>query len=538
MTFKAVYRPYVGFSSPFWLSAARASTSLRAAFPLFHSRITSPSHQSRWFSQGRFSLPRGCSTSKPFNIGSTLLIGVLFLPTALYAEETKFKSSSSPKPAIFSSIEGKAWVEKIIEKHVEVLWLADAHVRKTEEGHATLQGAYSEQLFGQKYIEFDRTIMTLHCMKLVLDGSHKAYLAFTAAQPEETRLSYENFKALHLQGLKILQSKWGGLSEQQIALAMETALVLGDIGKSEKARELFKPYGISAPDHDDFYGEAMAELMKNPSLCPSFAKLPLKAKELLASVANQAHYGHVTHLEGGANMFTKLMESEIPQKDPLALAFDLFVHTCDVMGALGHVNNKSSIVYNESTHQAMQAMKEAVKVLADPKKTQVDAYNAYLTVRANWLGLNPDESSDRVLARIGAMLRLFTPEEGVVLKESMNGLDPILSDKIARQLDVQREDLPSRTPTYMPAVLVNLLNNPELGNTKEDRLTKAVQLGLPFIARVLEKHKEMLIGHEIDANIPLNFNKMAGFAKTDPKLLNEGFYIDRNGLIHSTSETD
>lgn len=471
---------------------------------------------------------------KAGKVGLYLLLGgALFTSYALYANEN---TASSSKPMIFSPIEGRQWVEKCVEDHPEILWLADANVRKTEEGQATLQGTYSEQLFGQKYVEFDRTIMTIHCLKLILDGSDRAYLAFTAAQPQETKLSRDSFNALHIQGQKLLKSKWGGMSELQMAQAMETALVLGDIGKSETARELFKPYGITAPDHDDFYGEVMQVIEKQPRLCPSFAKLPSPARKLLVEIANLAHYGHITHLEGGTGMFSKLRESEVPSSDPIALSFDLFVHTCDVAGALGHVNNKSSLVYTELTHRAMQAMADAVRVLSNAHQSKWDAYNAYLGIRASWLGLSSEDHSDRVLARIGAMLRLFTPEEGAVLRKAMLELSPTIRDRIAAQLDVQQQDQPGRTPTYMPAVLVNLSNNPQLGASKEERLSKAVTIGLPFIARVLERHKELLVTKEIDPNTPLNFNKMAGVAKTSPDLLCKEFYIDKEGGVHLKSE--
>lgn len=325
------------------------------------------------------------------------------------------------------------------------------------------------------------------------------------------------------------------VSELQMAQAMEAALVLGDIGKSEKARELFKPYGIKAPDHDDFYGEAMQVLVQHPKLCPSFSRLPTSAKKILAEIANLAHYGHVTHLEGGLGMFSKLKESGIASKDPIALSFDLFVHTCDVAGALGHVNNQSSLVYTEPAHRAVQAMGEAVRVLSNPYKNELDAYNSYLSVRASWLGLDPNNSSDRVLSRIGAMLRLFTVEEGAVLRKAIHELDPSIRS-LAAQLDVHSQDQPSRTPTYMPTVLVNLSNNPELGKTKEERLSKAITMGLPFIARVLERHKELLLKNEIDSNIPLNFNKIAGIAKTSPASLSGEFYIDQDGSVHLASE--
>jgi len=181
--------------------------------------------------------PGDDTVKKTGKIGLLLLFsGALFIAFSLYSNENK----ASSKPIVFSPVIGREWVEKCVEQYPEILWLADATVRKTEEGEATLQGTYSEQLFGQKYIEFDRTIMTIQCLKLILDGSEKAYLAFTAAQPNDGKLSHASFQALHVQGERLLKSKWEGLSDLQMAQAMETALVLGDIGKSEKARELFK----------------------------------------------------------------------------------------------------------------------------------------------------------------------------------------------------------------------------------------------------------------------------------------------------------
>jgi hypothetical protein len=441
-------------------------------------------------------------------------------------------SFSAPIPAVFSQVdEGLLWVEKCIEQHPEILWLADADVRKTEENQASLGGSYSEQLFGQKYIEFDRTMMTIRCLKLVLDGSEKSYLEFTAGQSKEDKLSREGFQTFHLEGQRVLKSQWEGISEMEMAQAMETALVLGDIGKSEKARALFRPYGIESPDHDDFHGEVMQMIEKHPELCPSFAQLSCSARKLLVKVANLAHYGHVTHLEGGVAMFRKLRESGIPSEDPMALSFDLFVHTCDVAGAFGHVNHHSSLAYTELTHRALQATGEAMRVLSNPIKTEWDAYNTYLGIRASWLGLNAEDNTDRVLARLGAMLRLFTLEEGVVLKEAMGRFDDAMRSKIIAKFDVQQIDQFSRTPTYVPATLVNLSNQRQLGDSKEERLFQAIIIGLPFITRVLERYKELMDNGEIDPNIPLNFNAVAGIAKSSPSSLNNDFSIDEEGNV-------
>jgi hypothetical protein len=440
------------------------------------------------------------------------------------------QAQPQPAPQAPAPIQGKALVEKLTQQYPELLWLASADVRKTEEGQAAVDKPYSEQLFGKKFIEFDRSVMALHCLKLILDGSDKSYDEFTAAQPAAAKLSRDSFRVLHEQGLAVIKSRYLGMSAAEITAALETALVLGDMGKSEKARTIFKSYGATAPDHDDFYGEAMKVLQKQPRLANSYARLTSRGKRLLNTVANLAHYGHITHLEGGPAMFAQLKQSKIASSDPKALAFDLFVHTCDVMGALGHLNNSSSLVYTEPTHRGMQAMAASCCVLSDSTKTEADAYEAYLAQRAAWLGLNAAQPDDRVLARIGAMLRLFTPEEGAQLKEAMQQISEQDRMRIAVQFNPAQQT--GRTPTYMPTVLVNLFNNQTLGAAPQERLSKAVVYGLPFLAKVLEKQKQRLEQGQANPDVPLNFNTIAGVAKTAPRQLAEkDFTIDAEGMV-------
>ena len=123
---------------------------------------------------------------KPVKIGLFLsLITSAFTSLPVYANDN---DSTSSNPIIFSPVKVTVVYQECVRQHPEILWLADSNVRKTEEGQATLQGTYSEQLFGQKYVEFDRTIMTIHCLKLILDGSDKAYQTFTASQPKDAKL--------------------------------------------------------------------------------------------------------------------------------------------------------------------------------------------------------------------------------------------------------------------------------------------------------------------------------------------------------------
>ncbi len=433
---------------------------------------------------------------------------------------------------VLAKSEGREWVEQCLEEHPEIVWLADEKVRKTEEGDATCPNIYSELMFGKKFIEFDRTLLSLHSLKLILDGSDHAYQRFSAAQESSVRLKVESFRELHAQGKGLLQSRWHGLSEIDMARAMTTALVLGDMGKSAQARQVFHTYGIHAPDHDDFFGEAMQILNHYPQLSPSFSQLNATAQTLLIKVANLAHYGHITHLEGGPAMFQHLKQSQIPRCDPIALEFDLFMHKPDIAGALGHVNSNSSLVYTESIHRTTQAMDEAVRLLSDLKKGEFDAYDAYLKTRATWLGLDPNDKVDRVLARMGAQLRLFDVEEGRILKKTIFKLDKNDYERILTQFDIETISPEERTPTYIPALLVNLLNHNHLGPSKEQRLSQAITIGFPFISQVLQQHRDRLKNHLANPLIPLNFNSVAKVAKMNPILLiSNDFDIDQEGTV-------
>lgn len=233
-------------------------------------------------------------------------------------------------PSIFVPTDGRIWVIQIIQRYPEILWLAD----RKEEAKAVLGNSSSEQFFGQKCIEFDRTLMRLRSLKLILDGSDYAYEMFTGTQPEETRLARESFAHLHAKGKALLATGWGDLSEWQMVQAMETALILGDMGKSGKARELFAPYGVRAPDPDNFYGEAMEVLKDHPELSASFARLPPSSQSLLSQTA--------------------LKSNALAANDPTILAFYFFVYTCDIAGALGDIDPDCSLTYTEPTHQAMK----------------------------------------------------------------------------------------------------------------------------------------------------------------------------------------
>jgi len=68
-------------------------------------------------------------------------------------------------------------------------------------------------------------------------------------------------------------------------------------------------------------------------------------------------------------------------------------------------------------------------------------------------------------------------------------------------------------------VLVNLMNNRNLGDTVEERSSRAVNIGVPFISSTLETYRSMLDEGKLRSDAPLNFNPAAGTAAAAPELL-------------------
>ncbi|HEX2580273.1 MAG TPA: hypothetical protein VHK67_07725 [Rhabdochlamydiaceae bacterium] len=258
--------------------------------------------------------------------------------------------------------------ERVTIQYPEVFWLAQAEA--TEESHATTENSFSQKR------EFHRALLSLHSLRLILDGSDKAYQEWTAAQLESDKLSRASFNSLHEQGRSLLASNYQGLSSAQIQQAMETMIVLGEIGKSEKGKTLFKHHAVMATDPEEFYEQAITVLKNNPRLSRSFSRLPYTAKQLLQKTANLVHCQQLLQLEATPSLFTKLKASNLAATDPIALSFAFFVETCKFAGTLGHVNNLSSLVYTEQAHQTMQRVAKACYLLADPMITEFDAYNS------------------------------------------------------------------------------------------------------------------------------------------------------------------
>ena len=432
-------------------------------------------------------------------------LGWLFvlLPTLIFSDCPCKNRQQQPPPPVAVPIEGKAWVQKMIALYPEIEWLGSAHKKPPISSAAS----YSEEIFGQKFAEFDRLVMSLYCLDLILDGSDQAYQKFTASQPESVKLSKESFRALHSQCSAILRSRFFGSFPFEMRQALETTIILKALCKSVKSREIFNETSLS-------FEQTLQLLQKNPQLSPSFAKLSLRSKHRISKASGLVPYDPITHLEGGPALFSPLKQSNLLAMDPEAWSFDLYVHICDTAGSLGDLNRHSSLAYTENTHRAFEAAANSCRLLTNPLKSESDAYDDYLATRAAWVGFNPAHSEERLLTRIAAMLELFTPVEGMELKKSIM----LLSEQGRERIITQLSQTSYPAPRHLSEVLVNLSHF-----SQPPGIASAVVRGLPFLTAVLEQAP-----HEV----PLNFSSIAEIAKKSPDLLlQKSFNINGGGHV-------
>lgn len=453
-----------------------------------------------------------------------------YLPSLLLLLGTVFASP------LYASIGDIEWAQSQLAKYPELKWLADDKVRGTQHGTSGDQAPkLSYALFGKTYDELDRTLHTLKCLALFLKGDEDSYKELIKAQPVNEQLTFESFKVAGAAARALIQEN------TELEEAMKMALIFGDMGKTDTAWQLAKQHGITEADHDHFLHQV---LEKCPEIFPSYEKLSPTIQQWLKKEL-PVHLGHLTHLEGGPEILTPLKRSQIAHDDPKAIDFFLFVHVCDVAGALAHVNNQGSLTYTENIHQTMELIRETLKVLAT--KDELTALRYYIKKRAEWLGLNTELKQDRILTRLGTMVRFYTPQEGQVLKSTLAKIDNKDTLTLLNRFDPLKSHL-GRTPTYVPAVLLNLKDNVKCGKSLQERLFFAINEGLRFILSVMEDYElsiqtieKVLAKHpahcEVLAlsylkNLTLCFNQLAKQAKENPTLLQSThFKINQDGDV-------
>ena len=223
-------------------------------------------------------------------------------------------------------------------------------------------------------------------------------------------------------------------------------------------------------------------------------------------------------------MLAKIKSSGVLEEGDV-FDFEIISHICDVAAAAGHVSNKGSIVMTHDTYRTIMAVRDALFSLKD--KTLEEAVMTYLQARATWLGFESAESlEDKTLVRLACMMRLFDPEARKMLKVQWAQLPKEMRIETADSFNPLRE-IEGLTPTYVPAVFVNVYTSVEEKNQAISRILGQV---LPF---VLKAQREFRASESYDPTMTLSFNKVAAVARDTADLPAEKspYHIDGQGNV-------
>ncbi len=435
-----------------------------------------------------------------------LLLLLLFVPY-LMASENKYELAAG-------------W----FDRHPELLWLADESVEVTQEAiphHA--KDSWSKLYLGQSFQEVDRSCLALLNLHRIARGRPEDYQGFVAAQKEPV-LSWDDFSSLHGRYQQLLH-EYPTLTEAQILDVLETGILLLDLGKCRHFMDELASFGLMEGDQYYFHVELLELLQEHPELVPSYARLPSEGKQLLYDVRDVGHYGHMTHLEGGVEMFDAIVHYWRHGGSRRALEAHFLMHICDVSAALGHVHPYSSLVLRADVLANLEEVHATCLRFVDPSFSKEQGWLKIASDRAHRLHAPriPDGALGRVYGRLLASMRIDGASIARIVCLSLSKLSEEKKTLVCEQFGCL--DPKGYTPTYIPAVYVNYMQAlVQQGVCLEEATAQCVRLVVPWLASA----KAAFSAFDQD---PLNFNSIAGSVRKNPLCVGDRFALGEHGHL-------
>lgn len=196
----------------------------------------------------------------------------------------------------------------------------------------------------------------------------------------------------------------------------------------------------------------------------------------------------------------------------------------------GHQNNQGSLLLTENVFNTFESVHASIDYLKI--HTEGETLKFYLEKRAQKLQLQ--DSTNLLLARFSLLMRLTTPEDGVLISEAYQKM-PIENQALIESQFSPLMMRNERTPTYIPAFLMNLLSYYKVILDHKEAKIKTFQEGLLFVGTVLRDFRGKKANQPFNPNLSLNFNDVANMIKgfSDGKTFSyeEDYMIDEKGVV-------
>ena len=350
-----------------------------------------------------------------------------------------------------------------ISKAPELTWLKASSVNGTPEGADAVDK------------EYKRTWCSIELLDDVLEGN---YEAFSACQPEKTRITRESFSEIRTYVKSVLKTP----DDEN---AMRAFLVINDLGKvSDFVEKIAVSMGFESVDHDKILYEG---LKAHPEFSPTFQALDHKYQEMI-----------LTGLETGFNMGQFVQCECLPASLlPLtkihleALNYYMIHVLFDIAGAAGHVNSNGSLICNELYWKKFSLALETILWMVDGKYGPMEAYEGYLTKTMDYFRV-----SSPVIAKLCNLVRVSTPEEAGELGRAFESLDLFTKSNIEKEL--MATGIGKDTAIlmyYAPATFQNALGYYQKIEA-ETAITKTILKIVPVMSHIYRLIRELEKGDE------------------------------------------
>lgn len=395
----------------------------------------------------------------------------------------------------------------------QILWLARA-------GSQPPGGVHSLNYYPLER-EIMRLLNRLYNLALLRKGDETSYLYFTQPQREENYdkpvLSQQTFDRL---------SRWFNnpetLSEDGY-VALRAATIISAVAHTrlarDKAQQIWDNEG-AGPVPQDGMEFLWATVNHDTAVYPLLDALSTEQRSLLlAAFLPDSHLRHMLYAEGSSAMFYRLIDSFQRQQTETALSRDAFnfwfmtwlvdisgfwvnpampdgsyyLNEAEAQDILKQWRLLTDALFNQSRRQPRDVI--AQKLLKD-----------YLVYRANALRLPSIPVGDlAVYGGLASLLRIHTHEQANQLHEAhkrlstsqRKALRAIYADKLAA--------CPLKTPTYLPAVFVNLLD-------AGANFQHSFELFIDIYIQSMNLMKARYQSGELQSDKPVSFKALANVA--------------------------
>jgi len=343
----------------------------------------------------------------------------------------------------------------------------------------------SYRLFHAEYAEVNRTLVSLLCLKWILDGSYEIFLE---AQPLPSRLSRQSFD-----DLTTLFKDW--LPSNNDVYLLLVAIVVADLGKDESlAEEVHHRNGLLSStklNHDQLVYEAA-----KARLIPCLEALQNSERRDVVCGLDFAARLNIPQLAQAENVPGSLSSVASFKSQTRAMHLKFLEVFLDVAGAAAQINYKESFTMTEDVYQTYRSVMKALTAFIDVQSmTEVQSYDMVLDSRASLIHsrggerlLMSTQAIDRALLRLVCMGRVADAQLAKTFADAFLNLGDDKHDLIVRlnAHGLSRGDC-TVLPYYAPAIFAKVLKLANKPSNQQEKDQRWLRLALFHVMRLLSR---------------------------------------------------